>query len=61
MGYIEKQHRCQWPYIEGNGDLWECDECKVLWRSYAPVNPAYNGWRRAGWITRALHKTRAAS
>jgi hypothetical protein len=45
--YVEKQHRCPLPYIEGNGDLWRCGECGDTWRSFAPGNPAYNRWLRA--------------
>jgi hypothetical protein len=55
MGYINKRHRCPLPYIEGNGDIWRCDDCGELWRSYAPGNPEYNGWRRLTWLTRWLH------
>ena len=52
MGYELQQHRCSLPYVEGNGDIWRCDECDLLWRSYAPGNPAYNAWRHVGWLGR---------
>ena len=61
MGYIERRHQCLPPYIEGNGDLWRCDECFRLWRSYVPGNPEYNFWRRVGWLGRFLCVIRAAS
>ena len=46
MGYVRVKHRCPLPTVLGHGDLWDCDECGRRWRSVAPGNPAYAGWRR---------------
>lgn len=54
MAYRVQQHRCALPYVQGHGDIWECDECGRLWRSYAPGNPTYNSWRRLGWLGRMI-------
>ena len=56
MGYVSKEHRCILPSVEGNDDVWECDECHRLWRSFAPGNPAYNSWRPLSSFRRWLLK-----
>jgi hypothetical protein len=55
MGYLKFQHRCRLPWIEGHGDIWECEVCHRVWRSNAPGNPAYNTWRRLGWLGRLIY------
>jgi hypothetical protein len=42
MSYLKVRHRCPLPLINGQGDIWQCDECGKIWRSI------YAGWRRLG-------------
>lgn len=55
MGYERRIHRCRVPMVEGDGDLWRCNDCGDLWRSVAPGNPANECWRKVGWFGRWLH------
>lgn len=46
---LHTPHRCQLPGIYGRAGLIEkCDICGSVWRSVAPGNPSYEGWRPAG-------------
>jgi hypothetical protein len=52
--YLHLTHRCNLPYVLGHGDIWICDECDTCYRSVAPGNPDYAGWRKLGPIGRWL-------
>jgi len=52
MGFVKIHHRCPLPWIEGHGDIWQCDICGRYWKSIAPGNPAYNEWGRAYFVGR---------
>jgi len=56
MSYVRVKHRCALPWVKGAGDIWQCDECGHYWRSVAPGNPDYAGWRRLGWLGRTLFR-----
>lgn len=59
--YLEVRHRCQLPCVLGAGDIWMCHKCGSVYRSVAPGNPAYAGWRRLGPIGRWLLGVKATN
>lgn len=50
-----RPHQCQLGHPDRSGILQLC-ECGRLWRSVAPGNPLYAGWRRVGPIRRWLYR-----
>lgn len=48
-------HSCgrELPFPDLRGEVYRCS-CGRLWAAVCPGNPAYNRWRRVGWIERRL-------
>jgi hypothetical protein len=59
--YVHLEHRCNLPFILGNGDVWQCSDCLTFYRSVAPGNPDYAGWRKLGPFGRWLFGVKRAS
>ena len=49
MGYIRIKHRCYPPWVNGDGDIWECDECRRQWKSIAYVDGVGGYWSKTLW------------
>lgn len=48
MTYLRTPHRCDLPLAHIHGQVWQCDDCKRVWRASVPGNPEYATWRRLG-------------
>ena len=48
MGFLKVEpipHKCKTPatYLQGNGSVWQCDECQKVWFQEANI------WKAAHW------------